>query len=204
MPDISATEVKRLRDRTGAGMMDCKKALQDSGGDFEQAQKLLRERGQADAAKRRGREASEGLVHAYLHTPSPGLPPRVGVLVEVTCETDFVAKTEDMKTLAQDLAMHIAAAKPVYLSMDDVPDDVLDTERDLARKKVEGKPGHVVEKAVEGAVRKWASQFCLLEQRWIRDDKQTIQQLVDSIAGKIGENVGVRRFARFEVAESLD
>lgn len=204
MAEISAADVKKLRDATGAGMMDCKNALAEAGGDIDKARALLRERGLADAAKRKGREAKEGLVHAYLHAPTPGLPPRVGVMVEISTETDFVAKTDDIKTLAQELALHIAAAKPVYLSAEDVPDTVLAEERDLARKKVEGKPDNVVEKAVEGAVKKFRQQFCLLEQKWVRDEKQTIHELIGSYVAKLGENIGIRRFVRFEVAEGID
>ena len=204
MTEISAADVKKLRDVTGAGMMDCKKALQEASGDIEKARTILREKGLADAAKRKGREAAEGMVHAYLHAPTPGIPPKVGVLVELTCETDFVAKTDDFRTLAQDIALHIAAAKPQWLTADEVPQDVLDVERELAAKKVEGKPDNVVEKATEGAVRKFLQQEVLLEQKWIRDEKQTIRQLVDGFAGKIGENVTVRRFVRYQVAEALD
>jgi elongation factor Ts len=202
--NISAADVKKLRDATGAGMMDCKKALQDAGGDIDKARSLLRERGLAGAAKRKGREARDGLVHAYLHAPTPGLPPRVGVLLEVSTETDFVAKTDDVKQLATDLALHIAAAKPLYISAEEIPSEVLDQERELALKKVEGKPEKVQEQAAAGAVKKFTKQFCLLDQPWIRDDKQTIAQLVDTIAGKLGENISIRRFARYEVAETLD
>ncbi|HVL79964.1 MAG TPA: translation elongation factor Ts [Actinomycetota bacterium] len=204
MAEISAADVKKLRDATGAGMMDCKKALQEADGDIEKARVILREKGLADAAKRKGREASEGLVHAYLHAPTPGIPPKVGVLLELTCETDFVAKTDDFKTLAQDIALHIAAAKPQWLTSEEVPEDVLTTERELAAKKVEGKPENVVQKATEGAVKKFLAQEVLLEQKWIRDEKQTIRELIDSFAGKIGENISVRRFVRYQVAESLD
>lgn len=204
MADISAQEVKKLRDATGAGMMDCKKALSDADGDFEKARTLLRERGLADAAKRKGRDAKDGLIHSYLHTPTPGLPPRVGVLLEVSTETDFVAKTDDVRNLAQELALHIAAAKPVYISAEDVPEAVLEAERDLMRKKLEGKPPQAMEKALESVVKSFAQQFCLLEQKWIRDDKQTVKHLVDGVAGKLGENIGVRRFVRYEVAEALD
>jgi elongation factor Ts len=185
-------------------MMDCKKALQDADGDSEKARMLLRERGLADAAKRKGKEAKEGLVHAYLHAPNPGLPPKIGVMIEVLCETDFVAKTDDMRALAQDVAMHIAAAKPAYISLEDVPEDVLEGERELARKKVEGKPEKVVEQATQGAVKKFGKQFCLLEQPWVRDDKQTIGQLIAGYASATGENISVRRFARYEVAEALE
>lgn len=202
--EISAADVAKLRRDTGAGMMDCKKALLDADGDFDKARVLLRERGLADAAKRKGRAASDGLVHSYLHAPTPGLPPRIGVMIEIATETDFVAKTPDLRDLAQEVAMHIAAAKPAYVSIDEVPESVLDEERELARKKVEGKPENVVEKAVEGSVKKFAKQMCLLDQPWVRDDKQTIGQLVASFASKTGENIGVRRFVRYEVAETLD
>ncbi len=204
MPDISSADVKKLREATGAGFMDCKKALSDAGGDTEKARQLLRERGLADAAKRKGRAASDGLVHSYLHAPTPGLPPRVGVLVEISTETDFVAKTPDIQDLAREVAMHIAAARPLYVSADDVPEATLQTERELALKKVEGKPEKVQQQAAEGAVRKYRQQFVLLEQKWVRDEKQTITDLVGGYAAKMGENVGVRRFARFEVAEQLD
>ena len=204
MADISAQDVAKLRGETGAGMMDCKKALTEASGDFDKVRVLLRERGLADAAKRKGREAKEGLIYSYLHAPQPGLPPRIGVMLELTTETDFVAKTEESQNLAREIAMHIAAAKPAYLSLEDVPDEVLEQERELARKKVEGKPDHVVEKAVEGSVKKFAKMACLVEQPWIRDEKQTIGQLVASYASKTGENVNVRRFVRYEVAETLD
>jgi elongation factor Ts len=202
--EISASDVAKLRQETGAGMMDCKKALTDAEGDFDKARILLREQGLADATKRKGKEAKDGLIHSYLHAPQPGLPPRIGVMIEISTETDFVAKTEDVATLARDVAMHIAAAKPAYVSIEDVPEDVLEQERELARKKVEGKPEKVVEQATEGAVKKYAKTFCLLDQPWVRDEKQTIGQLVASFAHKTGENVSVRRFARFEVAEALD
>jgi elongation factor Ts len=202
--DIKATDVAKLRQETGAGMMDCKKALGDAGGDFEKARVLLRERGLADAAKRRGREAKDGLIYAYLHAPTPGIPARIGVMLELTTETDFVAKTEETAQLARDIAMHIAAAKPAYLSISDVPEAVLETERGLARKKVEGKPEKVVEQAVAGAVKKFAKTMCLVDQPWVRDEKQTIGQLVAGFASKTGENISVRRFTRYEVAETLD
>src|SRR5688572_16757603 len=202
--EISAADVAKLRRETGAGMMDSKKALQEAQGDFDKARTLLRERGLADAAKRKGREASDGLIHSYMHAPTPGLPPRIGVLVEIQTETDFVAKTEDITVLARDVAMHIAASKPAYLSLEQVPDEVLEQERELARKKVEGKPEKVVQQAVEGAVKKFAKQLVLVDQPWVRDEKQTIGQLVDSYASKVGENVAVRRFVRYEVAETLE
>jgi elongation factor Ts len=204
MSNVSAADVAKLRSATGAGMMDCKKALQDAAGDMEKARMLLRERGLADAAKRKGKEAKEGLVHSYLHAPNPGLPPKIGVMVEILCETDFVAKTAEMRDFAQNVAMHIAAAKPAFVSMDDVPEDVLEAERELARKKVEGKPEKIVQQAAEGAVKKFAKQFCLVEQPWIRDEKQTIGQLIAQQASNTGENISVRRFVRYEVAEALE
>jgi elongation factor Ts len=202
--DISAKDVQKLRQETGAGMMDCKKALTDAAGDFEKARTLLRERGLADAAKRKGREAKDGLIHSYLHAPTPGVPAKIGVMLELTTETDFVAKTDQTQGLARDIAMHICAAKPAYLSLADVPEAVLEQERELARKKVEGKPEKVVEQATQGAVKKFAKQMCLLEQPWVRDEKQTIGQMLDGFASKTGENVSVRRFVRYEVAETLD
>lgn len=204
MAEIAATDVAKLRRETGAGMMDCKKALTEAAGDFDKARVLLRERGLADAAKRKGREAKEGLVYSYLHAPQPGLPPRIGVMLELTTETDFTAKTEEATTLARDIAMHIAAAKPVYVSVEDIPESVLEEERELARKKVEGKPEKVVDQAMQGAVKKYAKTFVLVEQPWVRDEKQTIGQLIATFASNTGENVSVRRFTRFEVAESLD
>jgi len=204
MAEIKAADVAKLRATTGAGMMDCKKALGDAEGDFDKARTLLRERGLADAAKRKGREAKDGLIYSYLHAPQPGLPPRIGVMLELTTETDFTAKTEQASQLARDIAMHIAAARPVYVSIEDVPAEILEAERELARKKVEGKPEKVVQQAEEGAVKKFAKSFVLLDQPWVRDDKQTIAQLVGTFASNTGENVSVRRFARYEVAESLD
>jgi len=204
MAEIKAGDVAKLRASTGAGMMDCKKALTDSEGDFDKARTLLRERGLADAAKRKGREANEGLIFSYLHAPQPGLPPRIGVMLELTTETDFTAKTEQATQLARDVAMHIAAARPAYVSIEDVPAEILEAERELARKKVEGKPEKVVEQAAEGSVKKFAKSFVLLEQPWVRDDKQTIGQLVATFASNTGENISVRRFARYEVAETLD
>jgi len=204
MAEIKAGDVAKLRASTGAGMMDCKKALTDSEGDFDKARTLLRERGLADAAKRKGREASEGLIYSYLHAPQPGLPPRIGVMLELTTETDFTAKTEVAAQLARDVAMHIAAARPAYVSLEEVPEEILEAERELARKKVEGKPEKVVKQAEEGAVKKFAKMTVLLEQPWVRDDKQTIGQLVATLASNTGENISVRRFARYEVAESLD
>jgi elongation factor Ts len=185
-------------------MMDCKSALTDASGDFEKARVLLRERGLADAEKRKGREAKDGLLYSYLHAPTPGVPAKIGVLLELTTETDFTAKTEGAQELARNIAVHIAFAKPAYVTLDEVPEDVLETERELARKKVEGKPEKVVEQALAGAVKKYAKLAVLNEQPWVKDDKQTIGQLIATFSGQTGENVGVRRFVRWEVAEALD
>lgn len=204
MAEIKAADVAKLRQETGAGMMDCKKALTETDGDFEQARTRLRELGLADAAKRKGREAKDGLIYSYLHAPQPGLPPKIGVMLELTTETDFTAKTEEATSLARDIAMHIAAAKPAYVTLEEVPESVLETERELARKKVEGKPEKVVEQAVNGSVKKFAKMAVLNDQPWVRDDKQTIGELVAGFASKTGENISVRRFARYEVAETLD
>ena len=204
MAEIKAADVSKLRQQTGAGMMDCKKALTDAAGDFEKAQVLLRERGLADAEKRKGREAKDGLLYSYLHAPTPGVPAKIGVLLELTTETDFTAKTPAAQELARDIALHIAFAKPAYVTLDEVPESVLETERELARKKVEGKPEKVVEQATAGAVKKYAKMAVLNEQPWVKDDKQTIGQLIAKFSGQTGENVGVRRFVRWEVAEALD
>jgi elongation factor Ts len=202
--EIKAADVQKLRQETGAGMMDCKSALSDASGDFEKARVLLRERGLADAEKRRGREAKDGLLYTYLHAPTPGVPAKIGVLLELTTETDFTAKTPGAQELARDIALHIAFARPAYVTLDEVPEAVLETERELARKKVEGKPEKVVEQAVAGAVKKYAKLAVLNEQPWVKDDKQTIGQLIANFSGQTGENVGVRRFVRWEVAEALD
>ncbi len=204
MAEINAKDVAKLRQITGAGMMDCKKALTETAGDFDKARAFLREQGLADAAKRKGREAADGLVVSYLHAPTPGVPPKIGVLLELTTETDFTAKTEAAQELARDIAMHIAAAKPAYVTLEEVPETVLQGEKDLALKKVEGKPEKVQEQAASGAVKKFAKLAVLVEQPWVRDEKQTIGQMVDGFASKVGENISVRRFVRYEVAETLD
>lgn len=204
MAEIKAGDVQKLRQMTGAGMMDCKAALKDAEGDFEKAQVLLRERGLADAEKRKGREAKDGLLYTYLHAPTPGVPAKIGVLLELTTETDFTAKTDAAQELARDIALHIAFAKPSYVTLDEVPEDVLETERELARKKVEGKPVKVIDQAVQGAVKKYAKSFVLSDQPFVKDDKQTIGQLIANLSGQTGENIGIRRFVRWEVAEALD
>jgi elongation factor Ts len=191
--------VKDLREKTGAGMMECKKALTESNGDFEKALTVLRQKGLASASKKAGRTASEGLVGAYIHMD------RIGVLVEMNCETDFVARTDDFRNLLKDIAMHIAAANPVYVSRDDVPQSVVESEREIYRSQVAGKPAQVVEKIVEGKLDKFFSETCLLDQIFIKDpeQKQKMKDLVVEKIAKLGENIVVKRFARFQVGEKI-
>ncbi|RJX16653.1 MAG: translation elongation factor Ts [Ammonifex sp.] len=200
MVEISAKLVKELRDKTGVGMMDCKKALAETGGDMEKAVIYLREKGLAEAAKRSGRVASEGLVSAYIH---PGN--RIGVLVEVNCETDFVAKTEDFKNLVHDLALQIAASRPQYISQDDVPAEVITQEKEILRVQAlnEGKPEKVVEKMVEGRLQKFFKDACLLEQPFVKNPDVTVQNVLHEVVARVGENIVVRRFSRYELGESI-
>ena len=198
---ITAQMVKELRERTGAGMMDCKKALTETGGDIEKAIEYLREKGLAAAAKKAGRIAAEGLVDSYIH---PG--GRVGVLVEVNCESDFVAKTEDFQNLVKDIAMQIAAAKPEYVRREEIPADVLEKEKAIYRAQAleEGKPEKIVDRIVEGRLEKYYKEVCLLEQPFIKDPDKDVQTIVNEAIAKIGENISVRRFARFERGEGLE
>lgn len=197
---ISASLVKELRERTGAGMMDCKKALAETGGDIEKAADYLREKGLAAAAKKAGRIAAEGLVESYIHGAG-----RIGVLVEINCETDFVAKTDDFKALARDIAMQIAASRPEYVRREDVPAGAVQKERDILRAQAlnEGKPEKIVDKMVEGRIEKYYKEVCLLEQPFIKNPDVTVQQLITEKIAKIGENISVRRFARFELGEGI-
>ena len=197
---ISASLVKELRERTGAGMMDCKKALAETGGDIEKASDYLREKGLAAAAKKSGRIAAEGLVEAYIHGAG-----RIGVLVEVNCETDFVAKTDEFKNLARDIAMQIAAAKPEFVSREEVPADAIEKEREILRAQAlnEGKPEKIVDKMVEGRIEKYYKEVCLLEQPFIKDSDITVKQLITNKIAKIGENINIRRFARYELGEGI-
>jgi elongation factor Ts len=203
--DIPAGLVKELRDRTGAGFSDCKRALVDSGGDMEKAVDILRTRGLADAAKRAGTAAGEGLVEAYLHQTDPDLPPKIGVMVELNCQTDFVAKSPEFRTLAREIALQVAAMRPRWVSKDQVTQDVLDRERQIlmASDIVSGKPPAVVEKIVEGKLASLMTDpgGALLEQSWWRDEKQTVGEMVQEVAAKVKENVLVRRFVRFRVGE---
>ncbi|WP_406678405.1 translation elongation factor Ts [Moorella sp. ACPs] len=197
---ISAADVKELRNRTGAGMMDCKKALEESGGDMEQAIEYLRKKGLATAAKRAGKIASEGLVHAYIHGGG-----RIGVLIEVNCETDFVAKTDAFKELVHDLAMQVAASRPEYIAREDVPEEVLAKEKEILRAQAlnEGKPEKVIDRIVAGRLEKFFQDNCLLEQPFIKDMDRTVQDLINEAVAKLGEKIVVRRFVRYEVGEGI-
>ena len=204
MAEISAADVKKLREATGAGMMDCKKALTEADGDFDKAVQALREKGLSGVAKREGRTASNGLVHAYLHKSSPDLPPTVGVMVELNCETDFVAKTPQFQELAKDIAQHIAAMSPLYVSADEVPEHVLDTERKIyeTQAREEGKPEAALPKIVEGKVAGYYKTFVLLDQSFVKDNKRTIKDLLDDANASLGEKIAVGRFARYKVGQS--
>ncbi len=202
MPEITAADVKRLREATGAGMMDCKRALVDADGDFDKAADLVRERTGAKMGDRVGdRTASEGIVHSYLHAPTPGLPPRVGVLLELNCETDFVAKGDGFRELANDIALHIAAMRPVVISEDEVDADLVAREREFAEKQArdEGKPDHIIDKIVDGKLAAFYKERVLLNQPYVRDDKRTVRQLVEDFQRTSGEKIVVSRMARFEV-----
>jgi len=200
MANISATIVKELREKTGAGMMDCKKALLETDGDFEKAVKYLREKGIADASKRSGRTTKEGLIYSYIHPGS-----RIGVLVEVNCETDFVARTDNFQAFVKDVAMHIAASSPKYIQRDEVPSAALDAEREVLRNqaKESGKPDAVIDKIVEGRIDKFYAQICLLEQPFIKDMNTTVEDYMKETSGKIGENIQIRRFVRYQLGEEL-
>lgn len=198
--DITSDMVKMLRQATSAGVLDCRKALEACDGDFEKAVAYLREKGLAVVAKKVGREASEGLIEAYVHPGS-----RIGVMLELNCESDFVARTEDFKNLAHDLALHIAFAAPRYLRREDVPGEEVEKERAIYRAQAleEGKPEKVVAQVVEGRVAKFYNQVCLLEQAFVKDETKTVQDLIHDAIAKLGENVVVRRFVRYELGESL-
>lgn len=198
---ITASSVKELRERTGAGMMDCKKALTETNGDIEKAIDYLREKGLAAAAKKAGRIASEGLIESYIHGAG-----RIGVLVEVNCETDFVAKTDDFKLLVKNIAMHIAAANPQYLNKEEVPENVVSHEREVFRAQAlnEGKPEKIVEKMVEGRVEKYYKEVCLLEQPFIKDPDKTVSGIITESIAKIGENISIRRFVRYQLGEGIE
>ena len=195
---ITAEQVKGLREKTGAGIMECKAALTEAGGNVEEATTLLRKRGLAQAAKKAGRSTGQGLVGSYIHTGG-----QVGVLVEVNCESDFVARTDDFQTLAKELAMHVAAASPQFVRREDVPENVLNRERSIYRAQMEGtnKPAAVIDKIVEGKLNSFFEQVVLVDQPSIRDPKVKISQMISDAVARLGENISVARFARFKVGE---
>lgn len=198
---MSAADIKTLRQRTGAGILDCKKALEENGGDLDASIDWLRAKGIASAAKKSGRIASEGLVISYIHAGG-----KIGVLLEVNCETDFVAINDGFKDLCHDIAMHIAAAGPEYISKDEVSEDAVERERQVQLQRVmeEGKPEHIAERIVEGRMGKYFEEVCLLEQKFIKDDKKTVGEVVTDAVARIGENIRVRRFERYVLGEGLE
>ncbi len=198
---FTAQDVSKLRATTGAGMMDCKKALTETNGDFDEAIKYLREKGMAAAAKKADRIAAEGVVGSYIHMGG-----KIGVLVEVNCETDFVAKSDAFQNLVKDIAMQIAAAKPLYVREDEVPTDALDAEKEILKAQAlnEGKPEAVVEKMVEGRIKKYYKDVCLMDQDFVKDSSKTITQVVNEAILAIGEKISIRRFTRYEMGEGLE
>ena len=196
--------VKKLREMSGAGMMDCKNALEEAGGDLEKAFTILREKGIAKASKRAGRATGQGVVEAYLHTTGDGYPPQVGVLIEVDCETDFVAKSAEFRKLARELALQVAGFEARWVSREDVPDEVLVEERTVYEAKAlqDGKPENIIPKIVEAQVENFLKQNCLLEQPYFRETSRTVQQIIAEHISKLQENITVRRFARFNIRES--
>jgi elongation factor Ts len=201
MADITAAMVKQLRDKTGAGMMECKAALTEANGNMEDAVTLLRKRGLAQAAKRAGRTTAQGVIGSYIHMGG-----KIGVLVEVNCESDFVARTDDFNNLVKEIGMHIAAAAPRWLRREDVPADEVEKEKSIYRGQMEkeNKPAHVVDKIIEGKLGSFYSQFVLVDQPFVRDDKMTVGQLVAQASAKTGENVQISRFVRFRVGEGAE
>jgi len=199
--EVTATLIKDLRERTGAGMSDCKKALTEVGGDMDKAIDYLRTKGLAKAAKKAGREATEGAVVSYIHGGG-----RIGVLVEVNCETDFVARNEDFQAFTREVALQIAAMNPMFVRKEEVAQDVIDREREvlLAKAKESGKPEAVVQKMVDGQISKWMKEICLLDQAWVKNPDKTIDQVQQELVAKIGENIKVRRFTRYELGEGLE
>ena len=194
--NITSQMVKELRDKTNAGMMDCKRALSETAGDMEKAVDLLRQKGLAVAAKRAGRETKEGVVETYIHAGA-----KLGVMVEVGCETDFVAKTDDFKAFAKDIAMHIAAVNPVAVSREEVPADILQREKDIYINQAleSGKPQQIIDKIVGGKVEKYLADICLLEQKYVKNPDLTVQDLLNELVGKMGENISIKKFARFQI-----
>ena len=201
MATITADLVKQLRDKTGAGMMECKAALTEAGGNMDEAVTLLRKRGLAQAAKRAGRTTAQGVITSYIHMGG-----KIGVLVEVNCESDFVARTDDFQNLAREVAMHIAAADPKWVRREEVPGEAVEKEKSIYRSQMEssGKPAHVLDKIIEGKLGSFYSQFVLLDQPFVRDDKVTISQLVAQASAKTGENIQISRFVRMRVGEGAE
>ena len=204
MVSVPMELIKQLRELSGAGMMDCKNALEEAGGDINKAFTILREKGIAKASKRAGRATGQGVVDAYLHSPSPDYPPQVGVLIEVNCETDFVAKSPDFRKVARELALQVAGYEPRWVSREDVPDDVLVTEREVyeAKARQDGKPEQVIPRIVEGQVEAFLKQSCLMEQEYFREPGHTVQDYIAENISRLQENITVRRFARFNIRES--
>ncbi|MFY8216111.1 MAG: translation elongation factor Ts [Chthoniobacterales bacterium] len=198
MPEVTSALVKQLREKTNAGMMDCKRALDEASGDLEQAETILRKKGIAGASKKASRAAKEGVIASYIH-----LQGKVGVLVEINCETDFVAKNDNFKEFVKDITLHIAAANPLFVSREQVPADVVEKERDIFRTQVVGKPENIVEKIVEGKVDKFYSGICLLEQGFIKNPDVTIKDFLNAKISEMGENIIIRRFVRYMVGEVL-
>jgi elongation factor Ts len=201
MADVSAAQIKLLRERTGAGMMDCKKALTECNSDMDKACDFLREKGLAAAAKKEGRVAAEGTVESYIHGGG-----RIGVLLEVNCETDFVARGDEFKVLVRDLGLHIAAANPQYLNKEDVPADVLQHEKDILRAQAlnEGKPEKIIEKMVDGRIEKFYKEVCLMDQPFVKDPDKSVRDLVLDKTAKIGERIVIRRFTRYELGAGIE
>ena len=201
MADVNANQVKELREKTGAGMMDCKKALAEAGGDFAKAEEVLRKKGLAAAAKKSSRAATEGAVASYIHMGG-----KIGVLVEVNCETDFVARTEGFQSLVKDIAMQIAAAAPQYVRREEVPQDVVQKELEIAKAQMrdQKKPEAILEKIAQGKLEKFYEQTCLMDQLFVKDDKKKMKDVLTDAVAKIGENLQVRRFARFVLGEGLE
>ncbi|MBD5780667.1 translation elongation factor Ts [Pelagicoccus sp. NFK12] len=193
---ISAKQVGELRAQTGAGLMDCKKALTEANGDLEAAATILRKKGIASADKKAGRATSEGLIDSYIH-----LGGKVGVLIEVNCETDFVAKNDDFKAFVKDVSLHIAALNPVCVSREEVPADLVEKEREVAASQAEGKPAAAVQKIIEGKLNKYYSTVCLLDQPFVKDDSKSVQDVLTEQISKLGENMKIRRFVRFQIGE---
>jgi elongation factor Ts len=198
---IQASDVKNLREKTGAGMMDCKNALVQANGDMEEAIKLLREKGLASAAKKAGRIAAEGVVESYIHMGG-----KIGVLVEVNCETDFVAKTDQFKTFVRDVAMQIAASNPLYVDPSEVPESEIESEKEILRAQAlaEGKPEKIVDKMVEGRIQKYYKDVCLLEQSFVKDQDKAVKDILNEKIAEIGEKISIRRFVRYEMGEGLE